>query len=74
MNKVDSLIKGVGVVIDDHVFDLISQNAADRCADSFEGKGVVKKDIVAVKTCGVIDLNEYAGSLVSGQELVPARV
>lgn len=50
MNKADSLIRGVGVVIDDHVFDLISQNAADRCADSFEGKGVLKKDIVAVKS------------------------
>lgn len=50
MNKADSLIRGVGVVIDDHVFDLISKNAADRCAESFEGKGVLKKDIVAVKS------------------------
>ena len=50
MNKADSLIRGVGVVIDDHVFDLISKNAADRCAESFKGKGVLKKDIVAVKS------------------------
>ena len=49
MNKVNSLIRGVGVVIDDHVFDWISKDSADRCAESFAEKGVLKKDIVAVK-------------------------
>lgn len=49
MNKADSLIRGVGVVIDDHVFDLISKNAADRCAESLAKKGVAKKDVALIK-------------------------
>lgn len=49
MNKADSLIRGVGVVIDDHVFDLISKNAVDRCVESFAEKGGAKKDVAAIK-------------------------
>lgn len=84
MNKVNSLIRGVGVVIDDHVFDWISKDAADRCAESFAKKGVPKKDVALIKSeyrnnhkddiVRIVDAFEKAGIPLVKYDKVPDNI